>query len=127
MLRAVQAPRLLSDGSQLGKRLSVGAGDVRRVAEYIDLWVIGHRQVLFYLDPAAVPLRQPGRGDDVGGLLASAPDHGVGHDRVAITERDPIGKHLLDADAQMQRDPVVLQSLGCIGMRLVRERCSTSP
>ena len=116
--------RLLSDRSQLGKGFSVSAGNVRRVPEHIDLRVVGHRQVWFDVDPAAVTLRQSGYSPTTSTGFSPPPQTTVWVRIVSPSlSMTRSGEHLLDADAMMQCHAVILQLVRSIGMGLVRERC----
>ena len=48
---------LQRDGAELGQRLAVGAGDVRDVADHVQVREALHREVVLHVDPPAASLR----------------------------------------------------------------------
>ena len=95
---------LEGDGPELRQVAPVVPGDVRHVADRVDLREPIDRQVRLGDQPAAAAGRESELGDELGRLDAARPDHRPGQDLGAVAQPHPIGEDLVDAGRHAQDD-----------------------
>ena len=120
----VRRPRaaLERDRSELGQRLVVGTGDVGDVADEVDAGAAGEGQVGLDVDASAPSLGEAAVGGDRRRLDATAPDHAAGRQDGAVREHGVAGRDLLDAGAEVDLDPFLVEDLGDVVVGTRRER-----
>ena len=122
--QVVGCPRaaLQRHGAELGQRLAVGAGDVRDVADHVEVREALHRQVVLHVDPAAASLRHAGRRRQLRRLYPACPHHAPRLDLRAVPELHVPGRDFGDLGVEVQLTPRAREDALGILVRLGRER-----